>query len=739
LNHLKKPRPVQTLAGLRYKNNRLGDVDPDNSYSANLLVDGEWGMMSAGNVLVVARGIMELYNRAVLHAQQGERTVTSRDIIENSDAKRTQAKKTEQQATGGESYLARKARETIKKSSMCCNLQAGLHVHQLTSISSVTSIITRDKVKLYGFNDTPGDVALKQRGKDEQKDKKTIFAWKSVCQGMIREDFESSLDFTSGHAKHVLEKMRPEIGHTAATSRESYLKPPVAVRFQPPSLRGKENPDDRWAVLDLRGSCNTMCTLLSNSDNILKCGDFGINTACECSMAATTYQNDNQKEWLSMLENTVQAVPAIDDGDAEHLLRLASQTKVAVRELFRPIPKLHARWPTNFRKEPYDEGTQNAVYVGELSDSCNMMTNEVVRIVREHNKMPVAVQSPTRLLGVSCCPMMAAKMFGPWAYHFELTDELQYGTYMNRRSPNDEIDADRLVLIKKRRAYTKNQNHHIDVEVAKADLRAKLRAANEKIDELEKENKDLKSTVTKLTEQLAASERSKPTTAKITKVGKGEHCARKRSKKGGKEVGVAVVDDYPPPPTVNPVQEAASPSDLTGDDMLACSVCGGIDSTCEDNDIVLCEKCNSGYHQKCHDPILTEDDKRKELWLCHTCEASETLLNHLNLYYNPNAFYGHDQRCPLHPSAVGKVIPFVDKAQSGNKHHLKTFCDSSTDKDGNFIYWYQHSIVTVFRDGIIVHPRTEGEYEVHLKLDEPMPDAKQPSKRNPRKRPRNSR
>jgi hypothetical protein len=620
-----------------YKNNRVSDVDPDNSYTANLLVDGEWGMMSAGNILVVARGIMELYNRVILHAQQGEHTITSRDIIENSDAKKTHERKTEQKSTGGESYLARTARETARKSSMCCNLQAGLHVHRLSFVGNVKPIITRDKVKIYGFNDKADKVAVQKEEGEQKKDKETVWAWKSVCQGMIREDFESSLEFVGGSAKHVLEQVRPEIGHTTTTSRESYLKPPVALRFQPPSLRGKKDPADRWAVLDLRESCNTMCTLLSKGDRILKCGDFGINTNCKCSMAATTYRSENQKEWMRRLENTRRVVPEIDDDDPRHLLRLAFLTKVGVRELIRPIPKLHARWPTNFQKEPYDERTQNALYVDELSKSCNMMTNEVVRIIRDHHKMPVAEQSATRLLGVSCCPMMAAKMFGAWAYHLESIDEQQYSPYFNRRSPNHEVSAERLVLIQKRVGYMNNQTYHVDAEV----LLANLRTAKARIAELEKENEDLKSTVAEVTEKVApcggsgAHSQPIPTTDNTTKVRKGEHQdqhhTRKRAKQGDNAGrGDAVSAKRAARRSSRSVEAIADASDAS-------------------------------------DP----------------CKTFLDILE--SLPYNKNAFYGHDRRCKLHPAVVKDVVQFVDDARRGTEHHLSTFC--TEDDNDNSIEW----------------------------------------------------
>jgi hypothetical protein len=50
----------------------------------------------------------------------------------------------------------------------------------------------------------------------------------------------------------------------------------------------------------------------------------------------------------------------------------------------------------------------------------------------------------------------------------------------------------------------------------------------------------------------------------------------------------------------------------------ACEVCGLYES-CNDNLIVLCN-CGVGYHQKCHNPPLTDSDLEGE-WKCPTCSA----------------------------------------------------------------------------------------------------------------------
>jgi hypothetical protein len=42
-------------------------------------------------------------------------------------------------------------------------------------------------------------------------------------------------------------------------------------------------------------------------------------------------------------------------------------------------------------------------------------------------------------------------------------------------------------------------------------------------------------------------------------------------------------------------------TELEDEDALCC-VCGGGDAEGRDNDIIICDKCDCAYHQRCHQP-----------------------------------------------------------------------------------------------------------------------------------------
>ncbi|KAJ2783864.1 hypothetical protein H4R18_001472 [Coemansia javaensis] len=56
------------------------------------------------------------------------------------------------------------------------------------------------------------------------------------------------------------------------------------------------------------------------------------------------------------------------------------------------------------------------------------------------------------------------------------------------------------------------------------------------------------------------------------------------------------------------------------DDDIYCRVCGYLDSQSYDQ-IVICDGCELGVHQMCHEPVVTEDDLVRDTWHCAACRA----------------------------------------------------------------------------------------------------------------------
>ncbi|KAJ2809177.1 mitochondrial transcription factor 2 [Coemansia guatemalensis] len=54
------------------------------------------------------------------------------------------------------------------------------------------------------------------------------------------------------------------------------------------------------------------------------------------------------------------------------------------------------------------------------------------------------------------------------------------------------------------------------------------------------------------------------------------------------------------------------------DDEIFCQLCGDLESWSY-NQIVLCDACELGVHQMCHDPVVTEDEVLQDEWFCGIC------------------------------------------------------------------------------------------------------------------------
>ncbi|KAI9503918.1 hypothetical protein BX070DRAFT_251671 [Coemansia spiralis] len=57
------------------------------------------------------------------------------------------------------------------------------------------------------------------------------------------------------------------------------------------------------------------------------------------------------------------------------------------------------------------------------------------------------------------------------------------------------------------------------------------------------------------------------------------------------------------------------------DDEIFCRICSGFESWSY-NQIIICDGCEQGVHQMCHDPIVTEDDLTLDQWYCSNCSLA---------------------------------------------------------------------------------------------------------------------
>jgi hypothetical protein len=393
------------------KTNASDDEDPEISYNLNALIDGEWGVMSAGNAMVLARGLLELYNYLALHTSTAPIVYTS--VVELQRAYKSK-ERAETEGSGGESYLAECVNKALKRTG-CCSISTGMPVKKVAKIGGIVSNVGEHSVaRTYSFKE---ELAIMKEIDKEGRIVGNKYIDRFACATHIRKELESSLGRKSVAASHVLKELGPQIGHGKRTQHKHYMKPPCRVKFTLPTEKGFEE-----ITLNVKEQCKTKCSLLTKGH--LKCGDFGINAGCPCSIKAVHYRHDNQKAWMQRISDRPEA-PNMLEASTEHLARLVRQTKEAVDKLFRPTPRLFHRWAT-----VTTEQIAGAECVKRFSDAMDMLANEVVRRIRKTLEMEYAEQSETRLKGVSCCAMMAAKMFGPWAFEFDLLDETNYDTYL---------------------------------------------------------------------------------------------------------------------------------------------------------------------------------------------------------------------------------------------------------------------------------------------------------------------
>ncbi|KAJ2608848.1 mitochondrial transcription factor 2 [Coemansia sp. RSA 1365] len=62
------------------------------------------------------------------------------------------------------------------------------------------------------------------------------------------------------------------------------------------------------------------------------------------------------------------------------------------------------------------------------------------------------------------------------------------------------------------------------------------------------------------------------------------------------------------------------------DDEIFCQLCGDFESWSY-NQIVLCDACELGVHQMCHDPVVTENEVLQDEWFCGICRKKDDSLS----------------------------------------------------------------------------------------------------------------
>ncbi|KAJ2897491.1 hypothetical protein IWW38_001700 [Coemansia aciculifera] len=62
------------------------------------------------------------------------------------------------------------------------------------------------------------------------------------------------------------------------------------------------------------------------------------------------------------------------------------------------------------------------------------------------------------------------------------------------------------------------------------------------------------------------------------------------------------------------------------DDEIFCDVCLELESWCY-NQIIICDGCERGLHQFCHEPIVTESELTQDQWFCKGCKPAAAPVN----------------------------------------------------------------------------------------------------------------
>lgn len=72
------------------------------------------------------------------------------------------------------------------------------------------------------------------------------------------------------------------------------------------------------------------------------------------------------------------------------------------------------------------------------------------------------------------------------------------------------------------------------------------------------------------------------------------------------------------------LMSTTSGEDEDGEDDIVCEICGS-GKEYPKNLIVLCDSCDSGFHQKCHPTVISDTLLKNEqtLWVCYLCKPAE--------------------------------------------------------------------------------------------------------------------
>jgi hypothetical protein len=120
------------MNGLQAKKKKSGSArtstnDPKIMYSVNALVDGDWGMMAAGNTMVLARGVFELFNRLAHHVK--DEPLVYRDVYE---ALRKDGNALTEMKKEGGSYIGTNLRDCLKDR---LKIDTALEMTKMTGVS----------------------------------------------------------------------------------------------------------------------------------------------------------------------------------------------------------------------------------------------------------------------------------------------------------------------------------------------------------------------------------------------------------------------------------------------------------------------------------------------------------------------------------------------------------------------------------------------------------------------------